>query len=61
MEARKGTVAQISQKKSVESREDGAEQLAMSAARPQALMLIARHYSGIARDIAEHDRSQLAP
>ena len=30
----------------------------MTVARVQALLLVARHYRGITRDIAEHDRSE---
>src|SRR5580704_6336910 len=60
LKARKRAVAQVTQNSPVESMQNGAKQLAMIVAYLESLMLVAAHYRGVARDIAEHDRGQLA-
>ena len=60
MEARQRTVADLADHPPVEPRQYRAQEFAMILQGPQSLALVAAHDRGVARDVAEHDRGQLA-
>lgn len=60
LEARQRAVAQVADQAAVEARQDGAQEIPMTVAGVQTGRLVAPHRRGVARDIAEHYRSELA-